>query len=293
MAQDNYNGLITVAMLFIACAIFMYYYYSTLSPVIAITMVVVTMLLFSYLVYFLALYIISPAQFQQVGDTKISLSKLTQAASSETLSNAWSSNAGSTLYFYINPTINDRTAQTGNEYANLVQIGNRQNLKILVAPDAGRDIVMAPAIFQVYTKGNAIPENIDIPEFPMQTWTSVIIVKMGRRFNIYMNGKLMVSHVCLAMPDYDETGPLLVGDPRLGGTIEQIHLSPTALNTSEVRDLISKTTDTYGKPYEPTNMTTILSHLTPTLPSSLWCPGGNCTTPKKAGPLEKFVTPYS
>ena len=104
----------------------------------------------------------------------------------------------------------------------------------------------------------------------------------------------MVSHMCTAMPDFDDTQGLRVGDPRLDGKISLLSLAPYAMNTNEVSDLNRGAVDTSGKPYMPLNFTSMFNYLMPSLPNlNPWCPGGNCQTPKKAGPLEQWSSPYA
>jgi hypothetical protein len=101
----------------------------------------------SYLIYLLMAYLMLPSQIMRIGPDSMSLtSEGTQVINSEQLKSAWTSTSGSTLVFYINPVINDRTGQSGNEYAKVVQIGSSQTFKLLVAPDAGRGLSMAPAL---------------------------------------------------------------------------------------------------------------------------------------------------
>jgi hypothetical protein len=281
------------------------FFFNDTSGIMQIILVLVAIISFSYLTYISVSYILIPEKFKKVGPNELPLNIPTQVATSELLNTTWASNEGSSLIFYIHPQVTDRTGYlnintdtantiiTGNEYANVVQIGGKQNLKLLIAPDAGRGMTLAPARFEIFIKGSDKPEYIDIPEFPMQRWSSVIIVKKGRKFNIFLNGKLINSHTCTAMPDYDETAPLLVGDRRLMGKIALISLSPTALNTPEVRDLLSSTVDTSGKPYMPLELNLLYESLIPSLPENFWCPGGNCTTPKKANPMEQWSSPYA
>lgn len=236
-----------------------------------------------------------PKPYARIGkDDELSLSKTVQVITAEELKEPWTSNSGSSLIFYTNPTIIDRTAQSGNEYAKLVDIGTKQTFQILVAPDAGRGLNMAPARLEIYVKGYENPEYAEIPNFPLQRWTAVVIVKNGRRFNIYLNGTLAVSHTCTAMPSFDDTQPLKIGDPRLGGKISFLSLAPYAMKTNEVRDLIKNSVDSSGKPYTPFNIMSIFTPVMPSLPNvGLWCPGGNCTPPKRAGPLEQWSSPYA
>jgi hypothetical protein len=299
MSKYDQAKIIIVTLLLIGCVITIFLYYNTMPSMMQIGLILFAIVLFSYLIYIFFTLFLSPVQFQNIGPDDISLSTETQVITSESLKTLWSSKAGSTLIFYINPVINDRTGQSGNEYANVVKIGSKQTFKILVAPDAGRDMSLSPAIFEIYTKGNTEPERIEISKFPMQKWTCVVIVKKGRKFNIYLDGKLTLSHTCTAMPDFDTTVPLTVGDSRLSGTISLMSITPRALNTPEVQDLVSQSVDTSGKPYKPIKLYSLFSYFIPELPSldlilaNLWCPAGNCNTPKKAGPMEEWSSPYA
>ena len=254
---------------------------------------VVCLLIFSLLVYYLIAYLLTPKPFNRIGDDTMDISKVTQVITSQELQDNWITNSGATLVFYINPFVKERTAIAGNEYATVVQVGTKQNFKILVAPDAGRGLMLAPALFEIYTKGSSNPEIVEITNFPLQRWTAVVIVKIGRKFNIYLNGKLSVSHICTAMPDFDETQPLRIGDPRLGGTISFMSIAPYPLQTNEVRDLIQSSVDVTGKPYTPITLSSIVLPAFPSIPSGWWCPGGNCNIPKRTGPLEEWFSPYA
>jgi len=254
---------------------------------------VVVMFVVIYLIYMLIAYLVLPKQLQPIGQTEISLSKVSQVITSEELKGPWTSRSGSTLIFYINPVVMDRTAQSGNEYSNVVQIGSKQNFQILVAPDAGRGLTLAPAMLQIYVKNYTTPETVEIPNFPLNRWTAVAIVKLGRRFDIYLNGSLSVSYTCTAMPDFDETQPLKVGYARLGGTISNMSLTSYALMANEIRDVVRGVTDTSGKPYAPITALSIFSPFIPSLSFDFWCPGGNCATPKKPGPLEQWSSLYA
>jgi hypothetical protein len=262
----------------------------------------------SYLIYLLMAYLMLPSQIMRIGPDSISLTAPpggTQIINSEQLKSAWTSTSGSTLVFYINPVINDRTGQSGNEYANIVQIGSSQLFKILVAPDAGRGLSMAPALLTINiaktstTSSQApAPEIVEIPKFPLQRWTGVAIVRQGRKFNIYLNGKLAVSHMCNTMTEFDSNQPLRVGDPRLGGTIEQMSLAPYALEAKDVRELYRATVDTSGKPIKAIELSVVLHHLLPNvsgfpgLPNNWWCPGGKCSSTQGISPLEQWTSPY-
>lgn len=241
-------------------------------------------------------YIILPEPLQRIGEDMMPLSQQNplQVITSEELKAAWTSTSGSTLVFFVNPKIHDRTGQSGNEYASVVQIGSSQAFKILVAPDAGRGFSMAPALFSIDIL-KAAPEIIEIPNFPLQRWTCVAIVKQGRKFNIYLNGKIAISHMCDTMPEFNTTQPLKIGDPRLGGNIALMSISPKALEAKEVRELYRSSVDGSGKPVEPIKVTNMFKGFMPSLPAGFWCPGGNCSSAfstQGISPLEQWSSPY-
>jgi hypothetical protein len=226
----------------------------------------------------------------RIGPEKVSLSVQSQVTDSVTLTRGWTSNSGSTLFFYIFPEILNRTSSIGNEYASAIKIGSKQSLKILISPDAGRGLTVAPAILEVYVRGASQPEIIDIANLPLQRWSCVVILKHGRKFTIYINGKVSSSYTCTAMPDYDTSQTLTVGDPTLGGSIALMCLDPYVLSPSEIASLTSETMNGDGKPHLVTDTDTF------TIPvfdlSFLLCPGGNCSTPKQIGRLEEWKTQY-
>jgi hypothetical protein len=225
-----------------------------------------------------------PISPNRLGSEKVTLSKVSQVGTNVDLTSSWIDSPASTLFFYISPTIKDRTSVSGNEYATAVNIGNSQVLKILVAPDAGRSQMMAPAVLEVNVNGQSYPDVIDIDMIQLQRWNCIAIVKQGRLFNIYVNGVLSVTHTCTAMPTYDSTQPLRVGDSRLGGTVALMSLAPYAMKVNDVQHMIRETSDMDNKPF--------LSSDLPSLPefslnsfsglySIFMCPGGNCNSSNK------------
>ena len=258
--------------------------------------------LLTYSVYYGTRYLTLPAPAKVLGKEMMSLSTSTQIGTSDDLSKLWANVPGASLCFYINPKIQDRTANlmVSDSYATAVDIGGNQSLKVLLTPDAGRDNMSAPVILEIYTHNQDLPETVDIPGLYLQRWSCVIIVKEGRRFNIYVNGKLAASHTCLFMPYYDTAQSIRVGDPganglksRLGGNIALVNLFPYTMKQDDVRAYVSNTMGTDGKPY--------LSSELPQLPEFSWdsfiklfmCPGGNCDNTKKATPMDLWNSEYA
>lgn len=235
-----------------------------------------------------------PSPPNRLGSEKIALSKVSQVGTTVDLTSNWNNTPASTLFFYISPTINDRTSVSGNEYATALNIGNSQILKILVAPDAGRAQMMAPAVLEVNINGQNYPDVIDIDVIQLQKWNCIAIVKQGRLFNIYVNGTLSVSHTCTAMPVYDSTQPLRVGDPRLGGTIALVNLAPYAMQVNDVQNMMKETSDMDNSPYLSSDLPSLPTFSMNGLYSMFMCPGGNCKgSNKMPPPMYQWTTNYA
>ena len=249
--------------------------------------------LLTYGVYYGVRYVALPKPPMQVGPEKMALSKKIQVADSEKLKASWYNTPGSTLLFYISPKIMDRTAAVGNEYVTAVQIGSKESLKILIAPDAGRGSMLAPAILEVFISGQQQSEIIDISNMPLQSWSFIAIVKQGRKFNIYVNGNLSASHTCTAMPDYDETQPLAIGDNKLGGTIALMSLAPYAMQLDDIQSIARDTMDTDNKPYLSSELPMLPEFPLSAITGFFTCPGGNCNKNIKPGPFNKWTSIYA
>jgi len=234
-----------------------------------------------------------PTPPNELGPEQMPLSKLQVLASNVDLKNGWISQPGSTLIFYILPTITDRTSVVGNEYATILNIGSKQLFKVLIAPDAGRSDMLAPAILEVYVNGSTDPEKIDIANVQLQKWNCIMIVKQGRNFNIYVNGQLSVSHTCTAMPIYDDTQGLKSGDPRLGGTIARVSLAPYAMQVNDVQNYIRENMTIDNKPYLSSELPSLPTISFKDLRDYLICPGGNCSSAKAAGPMYEWTSNYA
>lgn len=248
-------------------------------------------LLITYGVYYSMRYIISGRPLNSVGSETMNLSNVTMVANSEQLSQAWSNTAGASLVIYLFPKIRDRTAVVGNEYADVVKIGSKQTLKILIAPDAGRSSMLAPAVLEIHTTDGGGPETVDINNLRLQRWNCIVIVKQGRKFNIYINGVISASHTCTAMPDFDSQS-LRVGNARLEGKAALVSLAPYAMQIDEIRTLVKDTMQKDGTPYLSTDL--------PSLPEfylaipNLMCPGGNCSSSNKVqSPMDQWISSYA
>lgn len=276
----------------------------------SIVFIIIGLLIFFYLLYLILSYgLKKPTQTPlRVGHDEIPLSTVsTGVIASSQFKEAWNNTDGSSLIFFIYPLLQDRTSRIStDEYATIFKVGESLSLKLLVAPDAGRGYSLAPAILTISTTCIPSPNNhgctdnpstleqIDLPEIPLQRWTSVVIVRKGRKINIYLNGKLSASHMCTATPINTGTSNLDVGEnnKRLGGTLALMSIASYPLEPNDVRILIQKTVDTTGAPYLSSGISLPVPKLSD-IEKLFTCPFGNCENIGKPGPLEQWSSPYA
>jgi hypothetical protein len=247
-----------------------------------------------YIIYCIIQYTLLPKPAARIGlDTNDISTVIPNFADSNTLSQYWKANPGATILFYVNLQIKDRTAHSGNESANLVTIGNGNTaikLNILISPDAGRYHEFSPASLSVLTD-ESTRETIDLPNIPLQTWVGIAIVQTGRKFNYYVNGKLVVSYLCDAVPTVP-SGGINTGDKRLGGTLALMSLSSRAMTTDEIRSMYYSTVDATGTPYLSSGMLSFMPLPSLTAIINPFCPGGNCGSSASVGPYAHWNSSY-
>jgi len=203
---------------------------------------------------------------------------------------------------------NDCSKCTHSGYVNVLNISNVIRLELLASPDAGRPNA-ASAQLVVRTLGIAAPilasgqappantprvqvtfeETIPLPEIPFQKWTFVTIAREGRRFDIYYNGKIVMSKRTQNVVDLRSAfGPITAGDPNLTGKLAFVQSFPQKLNQSDVMGYYKANSDTTGQPLisAPANIFDYLPN----------CKDGGCISGPKmrpTSPLLDWQTQYA
>jgi hypothetical protein len=257
--------------------------------------VVFLVLILSIAVYFALSAIFAVPKPTLVGQEEYKLNTTQVVMNSELLRRQWQGTentaSGATLLFFIWPNLRDRTSQTGNEYATAVNIANSVKFKILTAPDAARGSSMAPAVLEVLAQNNlTTPVKLEIPNIALQRWSAVAVVKQGRRFKVFVNGKLVAANMLDSMPAYDGAQGLSIGDPRLSGKIAFLSIVDYPMATDGVTDYIRGLSDSTFKPYLASESSVAIPSLSGI---SISCPGGLCGgSAPLANPLEQWNSPY-
>ena len=132
-------------------------------------------------------------------------------------------------------------------------------------------------------------ETIPLPEIPFQKWTFVTIAREGRRFDVYYNGKVVMSkrtqHIVDSRSGF---GPIMAGDPNLIGKLAFVQTFPEKLNQSDILSHYKANSDTTGQPVisAPTNLFDYLPN----------CKDGGCISGPKmrpTSPLLDWKTQYA
>lgn len=188
---------------------------------------------------------------------------------------------------------NDCSKCVHSGYVNLMNISNVIRVELLASPDAGRPNA-ASAQLVVRTLGMAKPaeesppvqtvfeETIPLPEIPFQKWTFVTIAREGRRFDVYYNGKVVMSKRTQYIVDSRSAfGPIVAGDPNLTGKLAFVQSFPQKLNQSDVMNYYKANSDTTGQP-----LISAPSNIFDYLPN---CKDGGCISGPKMRPTSPLL----
>jgi Concanavalin A-like lectin/glucanases superfamily len=199
--------------------------------------------------------------------------------------------AGATLSAYIFSAINNKTPSVGSSQdpISILKLGNALQLQLL--PGGASSPPRTQLVLQTQGPASAPPEVIDVQDFPQQQWVHVAIVREGRRYTVYYNGKVAGSNRTQYFPVVNST-QFTIGDRRLRGQFGLPKLAPTPYSQSDLQTELTLTADTRHEPYLPTNFWASMSSI-----MRLGCPNGlfcfSTSAPPQLNPLKTWSTPYA
>jgi hypothetical protein len=129
---------------------------------------------------------------------------------------------------------------------------------------------------------------IKCANFPIQQWVHVTIVREGRRFTVFYNGKVAADE-----RTYGNIVPVVstmtIGSEGLPGEWAHVNLTPYAYRLENIKDEMSKSSDTRHVPYiTPTMNFNVFS-----CPNGLFCFNANTSQESTLSPLRRWQTPYA
>jgi hypothetical protein len=201
--------------------------------------------------------------------------------------------SGATLMIYVFCMVNSKTQSIGQKKnpITILRLGDTLHLQILPGG------ISTPAKTQLVIKTqNPNPseslEVFDIEDFPQQRWVHVAIVREGRRYIIYYNGKVSSNQRTKYYPTIDSSS-LNVGDPNLIGEYTLPKIAPTPYRLDEIKRELGTTSDTRYQPYKSIRFSDIIGIFSI---FSLSCPNGFfcfSTSSKPYSPLKMWKSPYA
>lgn len=251
--------------------------------------ILLVFLVIALLIAYFVLESVRPSSIISLSPTHGTLNKETQLAPNVDVEATFFRPASSTFMFYAYMFPTERTkALTVN--TNFVQtlfaIGNTLQFRIQ-APNANSESPKASLRIQYPTaRGTEYDEKIFVHP-PIQKWTLISIVREGRRFTVFYDKEIVASFRTTNFPN-GSVAPLTVGNQNLNGQFAFGQLLPYAISSADIDSYKSKTANSRGEPYLPSE--TIFSTFRLGCPNGLFCPS---TTGVAPNPLKRWATPYA
>jgi hypothetical protein len=197
--------------------------------------------------------------------------------------------AGATLSSYVFCTVNNKTQGLGTNSESpipLFQIGNTFQFQIL----PGGVSRPTQTRLRIQTQGTTVQEEfISVEPLPQQKWVQVVIVREGRRYTVFYNGKVVASSRTQYFPVINSS-QLVLGDPRLRGLFAFPKIAPTPMRQIEIQEELAETSNTRYEPY-------VTSFLDTSVSFNLGCPNGlfcfSTSSPPTTNPLQVWKSPYA
>ena len=200
--------------------------------------------------------------------------------------------AGATLMSYINTMINSKTPQVGNKQdpINLMSVGNAVKLQLLPGGVSAPPKTMLSVKVQNPNPATSNVEEFQVPDFPEQRWVHTAIVREGRRYTVYYNGKVVASHRTQFYPVIDSS-TITLGDTRLIGEFVYPKVAPTPYRIEEIQNEINMSATTRYEPIKPMDWSAVWASIKLGCPNGLFC--FSTQGPPKENPLKMWQTPYA
>ena len=199
--------------------------------------------------------------------------------------------SGGTVMCHIFTAVNNKTPQIGNSQdpIRILSIGNAVSLQLLPGgvSQPPKTVLSVRTQNPDPTKPNI--EQFDVLAFPQQKWVHTAIVREGRRYTIFYNGKVVSSHRTQYYPVV-ESSTLTLGDSRLMGEFIYPKIAPTAYRMEEIQAEITANADTRYEPIRPMDWSQLFN-------LNLGCPNGlfcfSTTGTPQGEPLKTWQSPYA
>jgi hypothetical protein len=199
----------------------------------------------------------------------------------------------STLLVYIKYQVNNKTSSVSKESEPLRIIELQNSLKLQITPGNINKPQKTELVIKTQNSSNVVGyESFTLTNFPEQKWVQLVIVREGRRYTVYYNGRIVLSQRTINYPTVSSS-QFIVGDSRLTGLFALPRIVPVEYHIQDVRADLKNTSDTRHKPVSPNDK--IFPESLSFIPS-FGCPNGLFCfqSPQPVfNPLKSWKTPYA
>jgi hypothetical protein len=251
-----------------------------------------------YILYFIILIavtgyiiyrvVVSTPDFTDLAPTQISLNSASNILSSDQVKKTIMATAGSTIAGFINLRMGDRTPKMDNSFFPILSVDGTFYLEVSPAPISR---AKTSARLRVITdKINGTGEEIlNLPEFPLQKWIFVSILRDGRRFDVMYDDKIVGSHRLANYPMI-VANPLVLGNASILGSGVHILAAGERYTPSKMISERNSLAFNDGAPQDTKSVFTLPSFTTPTCVPGIPC--DTISTPP-ANRMKAWSTPYA
>jgi len=247
----------------------------------SILVVVLIVVLISLVITFIVLRSLRPSILQSLTPKSGELNQQVRIGTAGQVRDLFMAPASSTLIVYVKCVLNGKTPTVVKD-ENPMRIGSALQLQIVTGSSAQKQ-----QTFLVVRTQNKF-EKIPLMDFPEQQWVHTAIVREGRRYTVYYNGKVAGSSRTMEFPTINAS-QFIMGDSRIRGLFAFPKLAPTAYHLEEIKKDMETTSDTRHQPY--------LDLTTGSFFDAFSCPGGvfcfSTSSQPRLNPLKTWKTPYA
>ena len=235
------------------------------------------------IVILLIFYFIRPVFLTELSPKSGSLSSPTRVGTISDIRNGFFTPAGATIMasIYLNAT--SKTTNLINTGRSILRIGDTIGISLI----PGNTQTPRKTILSVQTQGPTNSyEEILLDNFPEQKWVHLTIVREGRRYTVYYNGKIVGSNRTKYFPVINSS-QLIFGHTGLLGSFSNPKIAPLPIREHEILAEMKSTTNTRNVPNTPYFDFSFLN---------FGCPGGlfcTSTSEPASDPLKIWQTPYA
>lgn len=214
----------------------------------AILVTALVIIIIAVTTYIVISIVRSGTGLQDLAPNPISLSSPNMLSDSQTVRNTLLAGTGSTLCAFVNVQMGDRTARMGDgNFSTLIGIPGSVEFQIAPAPSAAGGLLnTVTARLLVKTVAGAL-ETVDVPDFPLQKWVFLTVLRDGRRFDVMYDDQIVASHRLLEYPS-QIANQLVVGGKQFLGQAVHVLMAGSRLTPTQVQQQRGQLADTTGQP---------------------------------------------